>query len=166
MREKFFFDEIWSAIRVVEEVSCSPLHPFEFTHILLLIFIALVLEHSNFYSRHFIEDRKSLESSYVFFSEMVPPWDFWCFCLAFLMFVKPSQKHADAAVKHLTAHSRVIHPLSCIFRFHHPRFFLVTILSISWSWFLIVSLCDRSIYLMRWLFFAKLRTLPSVGRSG
>ena len=52
---------------------CSPLHPFEFTHILLLIFIALALEHSNFYSRHFIEDRKSLESSYVFFSEMVPP---------------------------------------------------------------------------------------------
>ena len=46
---------------------CSPLHPFEFTHILLLIFIALALEHSNFYSRHFIEDRKSLESSYVFF---------------------------------------------------------------------------------------------------
>ena len=67
MREKIFFDEIWSTIRIVEEVSCSPLHPFEFTHILLLIFIALALEHSNFYSRHFIEDRKSLESSYVFF---------------------------------------------------------------------------------------------------
>ena len=80
MREKIFFDEIWSTIRIVEEVSCSPLHPFEFTHILLLIFIALALEHSNFYSRHFIEDRKSLESSYVFF--------FWNgSALRFLMFL-------------------------------------------------------------------------------
>lgn len=84
-REKIFFDEIWSAIRIVEEVSCSPLHPFEFTHILLLIFIALALEHSNFYSRYFIEDRKSLESSYVFFLKWfrleifdVPALHSWC----------------------------------------------------------------------------------------
>ena len=68
LREKFF-----SKRYEVQFVLCPPpLDLFEFMHILRLNFITLALEHSNSYSRHFIEDKKSLKSSYLF-SEMVPP---------------------------------------------------------------------------------------------